>query len=1429
MGFAVLERYKEHLRDALRLQGLSAADIEEVLESIEVDRGLFLSINPRYELGRTSFRQFCADHGLSPRLPDCLGWYSGERLYAHQEEAILAILEGRTTVVSTGTGSGKTEAFLIPILDHCLKNPGPGVKALIIYPMNALANDQVRRLEKATAATDNPKVTHGLFVGPIDDPTRDAIRREPPAILITNYVMLDWMLTRSKDQGIFEASRDTLRYLVLDEIHTYRGNKAAHLKYLLARLKARLAGPVVQIGTSATLQKRGRVQGYLADDVERRDSFIRSLLGVQEYAFVEPRHEPEPAAAEGGELPRWPNPEVELGWGLEADRDTGLRNLSQLLGKAYTPFDLAPRHITESVCYRDLLQHPFLRALRKRLILDGAQSFVQIAGILSGLLPPSYPRHRVEDLAKAYLSAVAFVNHVGAGKGGPPLLDFRVHLFLRNVGGVLKRCIKCGRYHSGNQEHCQDCGFPLFCVYRDDIRKCIGKVSGNRLRWELRRESDDRRDTYFVLVRMDNGDATPDGEGELRFQDKPSADRDEIILDYDTYGRLCLTFLPGVGFREVADRTILLVDRAEEHQYLRTLVQAILDAEPSRQQKKLLAFVDNREKASRTASILQDEFASRFLEECLKLFYPRDWSPDLLDTLDLLRRQTVERQDLSDVERGVLEELDLWYWRHVSTPPREFSRARDLLRLRQPDQFSEFERSLLDIFITERAIAKPYDDDRPDSRYIRFRKHQATDHVGIHYRSGEGSYDPRYPSISLGEQAQEYAAFVREHGAEKITQAIERLVERGVLLVGMTSDGKRHCYLDPRAVSFELAPSEFRDYHEVRDRCLLRAAVHSSEVKADRRREVENLFQKGHLNLVVATPTLEMGIDIGKLQNVLMIGVPPLPSNYAQRAGRAGRGRDDNMALIVTFCSEAEHDMYYFHRPKLMIDGVISPPAFNPLNPEIVPKHVNAFMLTGMADDRRALERFAGEIDAAIQRWLPDLPKIFGSASCAESYLRDGFRQQFLEQLAKVGEHPQAELYANGFFPDYCFRRDQVYLLDVETQVSRAVKEGELADAALSEREPELAYYKFSPGETVYVGGDVYTVKSQGAYELLVWDGVQLRSYRYIMAEKQVRYAAKGKEIRRYACLQKFDSGRPFVEKGKVLGVAYDPACHIWFVNLGCGRWRGTEPFCDEGGRFGLGYELVRQALVLRFDKPVCADRRIPLSFASALDRTIKDRYGLDEGEIRLILAQPWSPDAPGIGEHYLLLYDADGNGNVPLERIYQEFDQVVGMAHQTLSECRCGDGRLHDAGCYLCLRSYNTARFGSDVDKETALMVTGYLLGKNRFRPSIAQPTAGGKEFDLELRLVQQGDRFLVYGPRETYPASPEGDWNAAIFDLLTQAVQAEFCEGMRGLRIIAQQDYLISAVNEGSIAKGTAALARLQFNLLRFRVVRAEKGDRS
>lgn len=278
-AFYLLEHYRTLLGKTLKEEGLSESDTKQILDTSEVDKGLFISLNRQYQQGSHSFADFCMRQNLARSLPD--HFPKVERLFVHQEQAIQSILDGQVTILSTGTGSGKTESFMIPILHHCLLTDQPGIKALVIYPMNALANDQVRRIKRAL---ENTSIRVELFTGTTSEEERKAIRANPPDILITNYVMLDRLLTRPDDHKMFKESSDSLRYVVVDEVHYYRGSRATHLKYLLARLRSLLATPPIYIGTSATLRKRD-VDGYVGGDDDALNTFVQNLFGGRELSL----------------------------------------------------------------------------------------------------------------------------------------------------------------------------------------------------------------------------------------------------------------------------------------------------------------------------------------------------------------------------------------------------------------------------------------------------------------------------------------------------------------------------------------------------------------------------------------------------------------------------------------------------------------------------------------------------------------------------------------------------------------------------------------------------------------------------------------------------------------------------------------------------------------------------------------------------------------------------------------------------------------------------------------------------------------------------------------------------------------------------------------------------------------------------------------
>lgn len=1429
MSFGLLDSYREMLVENLDKAGLSGHDIAKICDSIEVDRGLYLSINRSYLSAKSSFRQFCVDQGLAPQIPDMFEPQKIKRLRAHQEKGIRAILDGKSTIVSTGTGSGKTETFLIPILDHCLKNPGPGVKALILYPMNALANDQVSRLDKAIQASKGCGIRYALFTGDTSQEERNQIRLSPPDILITNYVMLEWMLTRLEDRPIFKSARKSLRFIVLDEIHTYRGNRATHIKYLLARLKALVDGPLVQIGTSATLRSQSH-EGYLqASSSERLNEFTCPLLDVDEYAFIEPEYQPEPAENIESHLNHLPDVSQPLGWSLEVDIKAGLSNLSNLTGERYRPDDLYldNKEFVQSMVYQSLAHNPFVLRLRKTLIECGSQNFIDLVGMLTRMLPEPTTADHAVDITKAYLSAIMFLNHLA---GDHPILDLRVHLFLRDIGGHLKRCIKCKKYHSGRQEFCQECGFPLFLVYKENVQQCIGKVSGNRLKWELKSESDDRKNSYYVLVTHEDEPGT--GEA-LTFQDDLRITKEEIVLDYKEYGRLKLNLLPISDPEEIFSQGIRLSDERKDYQYLYGLVDQMLSYQRP-DQRKLIGFVDNREKATQYGLVMQDEFANNFFEAYLRLIYPSDREIDLETTLELLHEQVPTPESISVIEQDLFQELDLWFFREIGLSPRKFPLADDSLRLRRLENLGSLEQELLDIFLAERAIAFRYTGSLSESHHIHFMRYLATDHVGIYLDEKNKSESPAYPGISLGSQGLEYKEFIKKNGAQGILQAVEKLLRQKILVQGQTSDGKTHYYLSPSAVCLHLRPSSFTSYKELKRALLRTADVHSSEIHSQVRKEIESKFHNSEINFLSATPTLELGIDIGRLQMVLMMGVPPMPSNYAQRAGRAGRDANNKYALIVTFCSDTNpHDLHYFTNPKQMIDGVISPPIFNPYNRPIVEKHVNAYLLADHIDSMQHLNHFLDKIDEDLYKYRAEIEPVFPPTSGAVDYLENEFVGSLTSAVEKASDslnrNLQQSFYAQGFFPEHSFRRDQIYVLDEKYEQALENKnERMVSDLALSERDPEMAFRLLIPGQKVFMAGYVYKIGGKGKFhDIPLPYPIPTRSYNIFLAEKDLRYASKDKIRPKYACATTFTFNGTFQEKRKVLGVAYQPESTLTFVNRGLKTQEEVRPYSDGGQQFQVGYQLIRNSLILRFDRNICFMPSYTVSLAAAINRAIIDGYGLDESELQLITdAVPEQQNPEEKSYAYIIFYDASGNGNVPLQRINKEFDSIIDLAYKKLTECPGSQDQPCKHGCYACLRSYYTQHAAADVDKPTAIMFLGYLLGKNAFIPSVEPFEKESDHFDLELSVKRQNGEWVVKSYQNEYVSTTVGEQNQVIFDLLVQSVQSEFSSEMKSIRIFAIDQYIVDAINQGKINKNKEAFARLQFHLLRFQQVRAERG---
>lgn len=285
----VRDSYLRYLKTVYPMQDATLRDL--FWDSLETPdrlvKGPLLEAAAPFEQGR-SIEQLVKDGVLHSEFKqlcsDALPW--DRRLYLHQDIAITKVVQQqRNLIVATGTGSGKTETFLIPILDHLLREQmagtltQPGVRALLLYPMNALANDQLKRLRRVLAHF--PHITFGRYTGETEETdsraesrffdqfpneprlrneilSRKALRVAPPHILLTNYAMLEYLLVRPEDCELFDGETGRhWQFIVLDEAHIYDGASGIEIAMLLRRLKDRIVRSEPNrlrcIATSATI------------------------------------------------------------------------------------------------------------------------------------------------------------------------------------------------------------------------------------------------------------------------------------------------------------------------------------------------------------------------------------------------------------------------------------------------------------------------------------------------------------------------------------------------------------------------------------------------------------------------------------------------------------------------------------------------------------------------------------------------------------------------------------------------------------------------------------------------------------------------------------------------------------------------------------------------------------------------------------------------------------------------------------------------------------------------------------------------------------------------------------------------------------------------------------------------------------------------
>ena len=278
---SVVDEYKGF---ATSFTTIHARDIREQVEAIYAEERYWpeplIQINPSYRRS-TDVGALVTNGVLDPGCADIFR-ADGEvlSLYKHQEQAIALAAEGESFVVTTGTGSGKSLCFFVPIVDRVLKARRAAAErrtsAIVVYPMNALANSQIDELAKFVDQVPGERpITFARYTGQEDMDERKRVADHPPDILLTNFMMLELLMTRQEDVDRRVIGNCAgLNFLVLDELHTYRGRQGADVALLVRRVRERLQPErLVCIGTSATMASEGSL-----DDKSRIVAGVASKL-----------------------------------------------------------------------------------------------------------------------------------------------------------------------------------------------------------------------------------------------------------------------------------------------------------------------------------------------------------------------------------------------------------------------------------------------------------------------------------------------------------------------------------------------------------------------------------------------------------------------------------------------------------------------------------------------------------------------------------------------------------------------------------------------------------------------------------------------------------------------------------------------------------------------------------------------------------------------------------------------------------------------------------------------------------------------------------------------------------------------------------------------------------------------------------------------
>lgn len=1089
----LIENYRSYIQSFLNIKD---PGISEFVDSKIKDKKLWpeplVQFNPTYEKGNKI--QKLTDNGLLHS--DLKKIFIDYELYKHQEEAIKLGSEGKEFIVTSGTGSGKSLTYMATIFSHIL-NAGKTIsnqtQAIIVYPMNALINSQneeIKKYERNYLKSFLPKgvcydeqnkvldeqikelkeivgdifpIKYGQYTGQEDEETREGMRKNPPHILLTNYMMLELIMTRGgRDVEIRNNILENIKYLVFDELHTYRGRQGSDVSVLIRRIKANAKNKITGIGTSATM-----ISSETATISEQKQEVakIGSLIFGTDITENQIINE---------SLIR------SIGDSIQISSESVASAVTQKIDFTWS-FAEFEKHQTANWLEENIA----LETREDTLVRRKPLTIYEISEKLS-----EYCKISKEQCELHILNLLDWANRLNSHTDkdkSKNYLPYRIHQFLAQTGSVYATL--------GNQEDRQlflDAGlyadnkdtfiFPLvfsrssghemYCVnINEDSGKIVprefynivdyeeeeGKTSSGYIFiqhteddepiWDEERDIPDFPEAWFNPPRKDGTRTLKnikkvripqkiyfDKEGSFSFQQRKQYEGWFItaplmfdptsgnLFDHQTAEWTKVIKLGGEG-RSTAT-TVISFETI-------TQLQAF-DESPEKQ--KLLSFTDNRQDASLQAGHFNDfvkvgqlrAAIAKALEKYERLDYS-NIADKIFECLNIPQEQYArnpaqfpgpkkENEDafkdfityklLHDLRRSwrvVLPNLEQCAmlrigYNHVddSVTDDTLWEEQNFLARMQPEERKEFLHQIFDFFRKSYALSFTMLEPSLINQNTIKIKEKLRDPWTL-----ENSDKIEYPAhLRIEKLARSAYSFYTESGGYQsvfgryikktardfdidlkgkevyndfIYNLLNFLADAGWLIrkPAKTDSGEEVFVFqlktdniiwqkgDGRTIAADLIKKRsykpltpkvneyFKRFYQIDFNTLkpVEGREHTGQINSQKRRDREKEFREGKIGALFCSPTMELGIDISDLSIVHMRNVPPSPSNYAQRSGRAGRS--GQAAMVMVYCSNfSAHDRHYFKNPAKMVAGSVSTPRMDLINEELLKSHLHASILT---------------------------------------------------------------------------------------------------------------------------------------------------------------------------------------------------------------------------------------------------------------------------------------------------------------------------------------------------------------------------------------------------------------------------------------------------------------------------------------------------